>query len=163
MLIAIDRSTSPARVRAIADDAAARVVPAALLREQGARLFQNNERIAIRLEADESLEPLKDHLAKIARIDIAFPAFTDGRPFSKAFRLRRYLRFSGGVRAVGQVLPDQIFFLSRAGFDSIEVPGPLDADFLHYLANKFSGAYQPGADGRGGVRNPTGDGAFEHD
>jgi uncharacterized protein (DUF934 family) len=65
-----------------------------------------------------SLEP---HLDRIAVVALAFPAFNDGRAFSHASLLRSRLGFKGEVRAVGDVLIDQIPLMLRTGFDSFAV------------------------------------------
>ena len=57
-------------------------------------------------------------LEGIARIDLNFPKFTDGRAYSQAFLLRRRLGFKGEIRATGDVLVDQLVQMERTGFDS---------------------------------------------
>ena len=56
---------------------------------------------------------------------LAFPAFSDGRSFSKAELLRSRHRFEGAVRATGQVLIDQLPHMLRLGFDEFEVSHPV--------------------------------------
>ena len=55
---------------------------------------------------------------------LAFPAFNDGRSFSKAELLRSRYGFTGAVRAVGQVLVDQLPHMLRLGFSEFEVTNP---------------------------------------
>jgi uncharacterized protein (DUF934 family) len=66
------------------------------------------------------------YIARLALIDIAFPAFTDGRGFSLARLLRRD-GFSGELRASGKLTPDQYLHAIGSGFDSIEIPDELAA------------------------------------
>lgn len=54
----------------------------------------------------------------VARIELNFPKFTDGRAYSQAFLLRRRLGFKGELRATGDVLVDQLPLMRRSGFDS---------------------------------------------
>ena len=54
-------------------------------------------------------------------IAIEFPSFGDGRGFSLAVRLRKDFGFTGEIRATGNIMPEQALYLSRAGFDSVEV------------------------------------------
>ncbi|MCY7371382.1 MAG: DUF934 domain-containing protein [Polaromonas sp.] len=62
-------------------------------------------------------EDPRDHpLAGIARIDLHFPKFSDGRAFSQAFLLSRRLDFKGEIRATGDVLVDQLAQMQRSGF-----------------------------------------------
>jgi uncharacterized protein (DUF934 family) len=63
-------------------------------------------------------------LPRLALIDIAFPAFTDGRGFSLA-RLLRRAGFAGELRASGRLTPDQYLHAIGSGFDRIEIPDEL--------------------------------------
>lgn len=62
-------------------------------------------------------DPLQPSLAGVSRIDLHFPKFTDGRAFSQAFLLRRRRGFEGEIRAIGDVLADQLAQMERSGFD----------------------------------------------
>lgn len=57
-------------------------------------------------------------LDSVARIELNFPKFTDGRAFSQAYLLRRRLDFKGDIRATGDVLVDQLLQMQRTGFSS---------------------------------------------
>ena len=61
-------------------------------------------------------DPRDLQLAGIERIDLHFPKFTDGRAFSQAFLLSRRLGFKGEIRAIGDVLVDQLAQMERSGF-----------------------------------------------
>jgi uncharacterized protein (DUF934 family) len=69
----------------------------------------------------EKIVPLLDDLSLVA---LAFPAFNDGRSFSKAELLRSRHGFDRAVRATGQVLVDQLPHMLRLGFDEFEVSHP---------------------------------------
>ena len=62
-------------------------------------------------------DPLLAALEGVTRIDLHFPKFTDGRAFSQAFLLRRRRGFEGEIRALGDVLADQLAQMERSGFD----------------------------------------------
>ncbi|PYE37191.1 uncharacterized protein (DUF934 family) [Rhizobium sp. PP-F2F-G38] len=64
------------------------------------------------------LQPYLDHIALVA---VAFPAFNDGRAFSHASLLRVRLKFDGEIRAIGDVLIDQVPLMLRCGIDSFAV------------------------------------------
>ena len=64
------------------------------------------------------------HLAQLDLIRIAFPAFSDGRAFTVARRLRM-LGFRGELRALGPVIADQYAMARRVGFDTVEIPAAL--------------------------------------
>lgn len=87
------------------------------------------------------LTPLLAHVALIA---VRFAAFTDGRGFSTAVLIRR-LGWAGELRAIGDVLRDQLLQMQRVGFTSFAVREDRDAhDALNAFA-EFSGAYQGNA------------------
>ncbi|PWB79270.1 MAG: hypothetical protein C3F11_21305 [Methylocystaceae bacterium] len=69
---------------------------------------------------------LAAHFPRLTLIDIAFPAFTDGRGFSLARLLRRE-GFGGELRASGRLTPDQYLHAVGSGFDTIEIPDDLAA------------------------------------
>lgn len=67
---------------------------------------------------------LKDHLDDIHLIRVAFPAFSDGRAFTVARRLRM-MGYKGRLRANGPVIADQYTMARRVGFDEVEIPAEL--------------------------------------
>ncbi|MEI2300329.1 DUF934 domain-containing protein [Ensifer sp. MJa1] len=69
----------------------------------------------------DNVTKLAPHLDRLALVAVAFPAFNDGRAFSHASLLRSRLGFGGEVRAVGDVLIDQIPLMLRCGVDSFAV------------------------------------------
>jgi uncharacterized protein (DUF934 family) len=73
----------------------------------------------------EAIDALLPRLDRIASVALAFPAFSDGRSSSKAAVLRGRHRFAGELRAFGDILIDQVPFLLRCGFDTLEVSHPL--------------------------------------
>jgi uncharacterized protein (DUF934 family) len=83
------------------------------------------ERLGVVLQPGEPLESVVELLGQLSLVALAFPAFSDGRSFSKAELLRSRHRFDGAVRAVGEVLVDQLPHMLRLGFDEFEVSHPL--------------------------------------
>ncbi|HET9535326.1 MAG TPA: DUF934 domain-containing protein [Mesorhizobium sp.] len=69
----------------------------------------------------EKIVPFLDTLSLVV---LAFPAFNDGRSFSKAELLRSRYGFTGALRATGQVLIDQLPHMLRLGFNEFEVSHP---------------------------------------
>ncbi len=97
---------------------------------------------------DRNVAELAPHLDRLAMVALVFPVFKDGRAYSQARILRERYRFSGELRATGNVLRDQFLFLYRAGFDAYEVSKPGDAQAFAEVLSRYSGFYQPGPDGR---------------
>jgi uncharacterized protein (DUF934 family) len=79
-------------------------------------------------------------------IAIEFPAFGDGRAFSQARVLRERLGFRGEIRAVGDVLRDQIFFMHRVGIDTIVPRADQDLQACLTAFRDFTVPYQGSVD-----------------
>jgi uncharacterized protein (DUF934 family) len=102
------------------------------------------ERIGVRLEPGEAIEAILPYLDTLPVVALAFPAFSDGRSYSKAALLRGRHGYRGHVRASGDVLIDQIPLMLRGGFDAFEVVNETALQRLE--AGKIGGignAYQP--------------------
>lgn len=69
---------------------------------------------------------VEPHLAALHLIRISFPAFSDGRAFTIARRLRM-AGYAGELRAMGPVIADQYAMARRVGFDTVEIPDDLAA------------------------------------
>ena len=83
------------------------------------------ERLGVVLQPGEPLDALVPLLDRLPLVALAFPAFNDGRSFSKAQLLRERFGFTGAVRATGQVLVDQLPHMLRVGFDQFKVSNPV--------------------------------------
>ena len=97
------------------------------------------------LQLDNEADPLAlapEALAGARRIELVFPAFTDGRAFSQAVLLRRRLRFAGDIRATGDVLIDQLVQMQRTGFSSAVLKEGVDAADAQRQFERFAAFYQ---------------------
>jgi uncharacterized protein (DUF934 family) len=74
--------------------------------------------LGVWIGAGERPDELKGDLDKFAVVAIDFPKFTDGRGYSIAYNLRMRLGYKGELRAIGDVLRDQLFAMHRVGFDA---------------------------------------------
>ncbi|TGQ46024.1 DUF934 domain-containing protein [Mesorhizobium sp. M00.F.Ca.ET.216.01.1.1] len=83
------------------------------------------ERIGVLLQPGDELDKIAGLLDQLSLVALAFPAFNDGRSFSKGELLRSRHHFEGPVRATGQVLVDQLPHMLRLGFDEFEVSHPV--------------------------------------
>jgi len=97
------------------------------------------------LELANDVDPHTLDLNGITRIDLQFPAFTDGRAYSQAFLLRRRLRFAGELRATGDVLIDQLVQMQRTGFDVAVLAEGVDASAAQRQLQRYAGFYQGSA------------------
>ena len=80
-------------------------------------------------------------LQTLAGISLHFPKFSDGRAFSQAVILRRR-GFEGDIRALGDVLIDQLVQMQRCGFSSAVLRADQDAAHGQHLMQHYSGFYQ---------------------
>jgi uncharacterized protein (DUF934 family) len=103
--------------------------------EVGVMLLPNDEPAAIAADLD-----------RLGVVAVHFPTFADGRGYSTARLLRERYGYRGELRAVGDVLRDQLFYLSRVGFDAFALRADQDpADAVAALSD-FSEAYQASVD-----------------
>ena len=104
-----------------------------------------NDALVVDLPATGDPALLAPHLGRIAMIRVAFAAFSDGRGFTQAQRLRR-MGFSGHLRAKGHVIADQYAMARRSGFDDVEISAELaarqPADQWAFRANWRAHDYQ---------------------
>ena len=103
--------------------------------------------LGLRLLPGQSPEAIKDDLHRFSLIALEFPAFKDGRAYSYARLLRERYGFAGELRAVGEVLQDQLRFMVRVGFDAFEVDERVTPEIFAAETQRFTHAYQPSSDG----------------
>lgn len=136
----------------VADDAALLEggVIVSLKRWQAEReaLIARGSPVGVRLASAQNPEVLKDDLRHLAVVALEFPIFRDGRGYSWARILRQRLGFKGEIRAVGNVLRDQVFFMSRVGIDAFEVAEGFPLEAFGRAMNEFTFVYQPSSDTR---------------
>ena len=102
--------------------------------------------LGVWLNSDERPEELKNDIAKFSVIAVNFPRFADGRGYSIAYNLRMRLGYTGELRAIGDVLRDQMFYMQRVGFDAFAPrPDRNIHDALKGLSD-FSETYQTSVD-----------------
>lgn len=124
------------------------IVPLTLWLEHAHALRNRDGGLGIWLDSDEEIETVSDDLAQFQVIALNFPVFTDGRHFSTARLLRERYGYTGEIRAIGDVLRDQLFLMQRCGFDAFAVRADRDPyDALKSLT-EFSVTYQAAADQR---------------
>ena len=73
------------------------------------------------LAPDDEVESIAAYLSVLPLIAIEFPSFRDGRGYSQAYLLRTRLGWSGELRALGDVLRDQLSHMRQCGFDAFAV------------------------------------------
>ena len=107
--------------------------------------FEGSNATAVRIEPGEDARVLIPHLDRLTLVEIAFPKFRDGRGYSSA-RILREAGYTGEMRAQGDVLVDQIVYLTRCGFNSFAPDVALDQVVVDRALANFPNVYQRAAD-----------------
>ncbi|MBB4305194.1 uncharacterized protein (DUF934 family) [Rhodobium orientis] len=87
-------------------------------------LLSRNGRLGLLIDTDDDLDATVaavGDLSRLSLIALSFPKFQFGQSYSRARLLRERHGFSGELRAVGDILIDQIPFMLRCGFESFEI------------------------------------------
>lgn len=103
-------------------------------------------RVGVRLRPDDETDAIEGDLQDLPLVAIEFPKFTDGRGYSKARRLRERHGYEGELRAIGNVLRDQLFYMHRCGFDAFELQPGKSLEQALEAFDELSVAYQGAAD-----------------
>ena len=98
--------------------------------------------VAIWLNSDENVADIGAALHDFPLIALNFPVFSDGRSYSNARALRERYKYQGEVRAIGDVLRDQLYYMSRCGFNAFELRFDQDAEACLQAFNDFKTGYQ---------------------
>src|SRR5438105_12605282 len=124
------------------------LVSSARFLEDPEALLQRAGKTGVVWPNNRDVDDLVPYLDRLAVVALVFPTFRDGRAYSQARLLRERYRYSGELRATGQVLRDQFVFMLRAGFDAFEVKKDSDAAAFASTVKRYSVFYQPTGDGR---------------
>jgi uncharacterized protein (DUF934 family) len=117
------------------------IVPLAVWLDQQPALVARRD-VGVWLAGTDDLAKLAPSLQSLALVAIDFPKFTDGRAYSIAFLLRSRFGYRGELRAIGDVLPDQLFYMKRVGFDAFAVRTDKDIRQALRCMQPFTDAYQ---------------------
>lgn len=98
------------------------------------------------LDSSEGPEAIAGDLERVALIAVNFPKFTDGRGYSTARLLRERYGYRGEIRAIGDVLQDQLFYMKRCGIDAYAVRADKDIEAALAGLRDFSETYQAAVD-----------------
>ena len=95
------------------------------------------------LANDVDVETIANDLASYKSIALVFPKWADGRAYSQARLLRVRYRFTGEIRATGEVLVDMMPLLARTGFDAAALRADQSHEFAERALSFFAdGHYQ---------------------
>ena len=111
-------------------------------------LIARDADVGVWLASSEAPASIAEDLPHLALVALEFPAFTDGRAYSSARLLRERHGYPGEVRAVGDVLIEQLHFMDRAGFSSFEFSSDQPAEDWVTAQSDMKIWYQPTGDER---------------
>ena len=117
------------------------IVPLALWQVAHAA-FSTRGDVGVWLKPDDDPEALAADIALLPLIAIDFPKFTDGRGYSIAQLFRTRHRFAGELRAIGDVLRDQLYYMRQCGFDAFVLRADKDLEDALKAFADFSDVYQ---------------------
>jgi uncharacterized protein (DUF934 family) len=109
-------------------------------------VLQSRAELGVWLASDERAEDLQNDIEKFSVIAVDFPRFADGRGYSIAYHLRTRLGYTGELRAIGDVLRDQMFYMQRVGFDAFAPRTDKDIREALKGLSDFSCTYQASSD-----------------
>ena len=123
------------------------IFPFAVWQVRKAEIISGHKRIGLLLQPDDKVEDIAADLDYFIVIAVNFPKFVDGRGYSTAALLRQRYHYQGELRAVGDVLHDQLFFMKRVGFDSYALKDGKDAvNAINTAFSSFQSPYQASTD-----------------
>jgi uncharacterized protein (DUF934 family) len=130
----------------VALPAGAVIVPLAVWQARKAELQSHATPVGVWLAAGEGPEAIADDLAKLPVVGVHFPKFVDGRGYSTARLLRERFGYQGEIRAIGDVLHDQLFLMARCGFDAFALKEGKDIAKAVAAFETFKNPYQAAVD-----------------
>ena len=130
----------------VALPAGALLVPLAVRQARKTELQQRGTPVGVWLDVTEGPEALADDLARLPVVAVNFPKFTDGRGYSSARLLRERFAYAGEIRAIGDVLHDQLFLMARCGFDAFALKEGKDVAKAANAFDTFRTPYQAAVD-----------------
>ena len=123
-------------------DAPLLIVPLKVWQSRREELLARSGQLGLLLQTNDEPAPFGADASLFCLIAIQFDKFTDGRGYSLGRLLRERYRYSGELRAVGDVLQDQLFYLKRSGFNAFAIRADKSIDAALKSLNDFSETYQ---------------------
>ena len=122
------------------------IVPLAVWKASREALLARAGRLGVWLAGNDEPADIADDLVHFQVVSVRFPSFTDGRGYSIARLLRERYGWRGELRAIGDIQRDQVFYLTRCGFDALALREGEDVDAVLTAFDDFSERYQTAVD-----------------
>ncbi len=126
---------------ALSDKSGNIIVPLALWQEHKDSLMESGKAVAVWVDSEDDPYELANDVIDLPLICLNFPVFRDGRAFSAAAILRERLNYQGEIRAIGDVLRDQLFYMKKCGINSFDLADGVNVEEALAAFNEFSTSY----------------------
>lgn len=113
------------------------------LKNEFDQLKTKSQALAVMLSETDSVDDILPFLDDLQMVVLRFTAFADGRAFSQSRLLRDRHGYEGQIRAVGDVIRDQLSFMQRCGFSQFQLAETEDVNQAIHAFSDFSSSYQP--------------------
>ena len=111
-------------------------------RQNREQLLASDGPKGVAISNDDDVLELADDVAHLDLICVEFPVAGDGRGYSQAKLLRDRLGFKNEIRAIGEVLTDQLFLMRRSGINAFDLQAGQDPEASLARLHPFSVSYQ---------------------
>jgi uncharacterized protein (DUF934 family) len=118
------------------------LIPANLWLAHRQDLQNTGKQFAVWLDSEQSAHLLANDLASLPMLALNFPQFMDGRAYSTAVILRQHYHYKGEIRAIGDVLRDQLFMMKRCGFTTFDLRDTVKLEDATTAFHDFTTNYQ---------------------
>lgn len=127
----------------IANDSSKIIVSLESLKNDFDQLKLESKGLAVKLDVTDSVEDILPFIDHLQMIVLQFKVFADGRAFSQSRLLRDRHGYQGQIRAVGDVIRDQLSFMQRCGFSQFQLAESEDVNLALHAFGDISQTYQP--------------------
>ena len=117
------------------------LVNAALWLSDKEALLQSGKQVSVWLDSDQTANLIAADLPQLPLVALNFPGFMDGRSYSTAVVLRKHYGYTGEIRAIGDVLRDQLFLMKRCGFTTFDLKDSVKLEDAQRAFKDFSGSH----------------------
>lgn len=122
------------------------IIPFERWKSDQATLKSYAGKVGVLISSDTEINEVIDALSNFELVALSFPKYTDGTCFSYAFLLRERHKFTGELRAMGDIFRDQFAYLERCGFDAIKLEDETALEAGKESFDELSITYQSSAD-----------------
>jgi uncharacterized protein (DUF934 family) len=126
---------------ALVSSASHLLVNATLWQQHKQELLASGKQIAVWLDSDQTADMIATDLDRLPLVALNFPGFMDGRSYSTAFVLRKHHGYAGEIRAIGDVLRDQLFYMKRCGFTTFDLKDTVKLEDAQRAFSDYSTTY----------------------